>query len=193
MTAFWKRYPNPFSTHVLTEDVVERKICGNQLLTKKLICKTSSFPKWADSFVGKFHEVYLIEESILDIKAKTLQTYTRNISLQNVMKTDEKCVYSASAGNQEATLCQREACFDSKICGFGGMIASYGLQKYIKNIIRTSNGYNYVLTSLFGSKTPDAKLKRSGKTDTSSNRKTKITGNYGSHAIQRPVLHAVQS
>ena len=150
VTAFWKRYPNPFSTHVLTEDVVERYRKGNQLISKRLICKTSKFPKWAEKFVGKFHDVYLVEESVVDLESKRFTTYTRNISLQNVMATEEKCVYSQNEGNQEVTVCHREAWFDSQICGFGGMIASYGLKSYKKNIVKTSNGYNFVLEALFG-------------------------------------------
>ena len=35
VTAFWRRYPNPFSTHVLTEDVLERYREGNQLISKR--------------------------------------------------------------------------------------------------------------------------------------------------------------
>ena len=204
VSAFWRRYPNPFSTHVLTEDVVDRKVCGNQLITKRLICKTSSFPKWAESFVGKFHEIYLIEESILDLRSKTLVTYTRNVSLQHVMTTEEKCVYSVPTGsqetahsalarNQENTLCHRQAWFDSKITGFGGMIASYGHQRYIKNLVKTSKGYNYVLNSLFGSRTQDIKSNKSKSTETTSTPKTRQQGIYGKKTFQTPVLHAVQS
>lgn len=149
VAAFWRRYPNPFSTHVLTEDVVQRYRAGNQLITKRLICKTGKFPKWAEKFVGKFHDVYLVEESILDLDSKTFTTYTRNISLQNVLTTTERCVYSTSTGNQGATLCHRDAWFESQIHGLGGMISSYGLQSYKKNIIKTFDGYNFVLKSLF--------------------------------------------
>ena len=100
--------------------------------------------------MGKFHDVYLVEESCVDLNTKTFTTYTRNISLQNVMKTDEKCVYSQNSEKQEVTLCHRDAWFDSQILGFGGMIASYGLQSYKKNIVKTSNGFNYVLEAIFG-------------------------------------------
>ena len=150
VTAFWRRYPNPFSTHVLTEDVIERYRDGNQLISKRLICKTSRFPKWAEKFVGKFHDVYLVEESCVDLNTKTFTTYTRNLSLQNVMKTDEKCVYSQVTGNQDITLCHRDASFDSQILGFGGMIASYGLQSYKKNIVKTSKGFDFILGAIFG-------------------------------------------
>lgn len=181
VTAFWKRYPNPFSTHVLTEDVVDRRVSGNQLITKRLICKTSSLPGWAEKITGKINEVYLIEESVLDLDSKTFTTNTRNISLQNVMTTVENCVYSTSTGNQTVTQCHRNAWFDSKVYGFGGMIASYGLQSYKKNIVKTTNGYTYVLNSMFG-ENKDIKLKNSETNETGGSQKAK-KGIYGKEAL----------
>uniref|UniRef100_A0A672H344 PRELI/MSF1 domain-containing protein n=1 Tax=Salarias fasciatus TaxID=181472 RepID=A0A672H344_SALFA len=52
VSAFWQRYPNPFSTHVLTEDVVYRE--------------TNRLPRWGERFFpsGMARSVYIIEDSI---------------------------------------------------------------------------------------------------------------------------------
>ncbi len=83
---FWRRYPNPYSLHVLTEDTVERQIRPDgKLYTKRLLTKTNKLPKWAEKIFRHVKKVCIIEESIVDMKGKTLTTYTRNIGLNNIM------------------------------------------------------------------------------------------------------------
>ena len=84
---FWVKYPNPFSKHVLSEDVISRHITDNNILvTKRLLVKERTFhlPKWANSFVSLKH-VYVVEESHCDPVKKTLTSYTRNFSLTSMM------------------------------------------------------------------------------------------------------------
>ncbi|VDL85239.1 unnamed protein product [Nippostrongylus brasiliensis] len=38
-SVFWDRYPNSFAKHIVSEDVLERKITENTIVTKKLIVK----------------------------------------------------------------------------------------------------------------------------------------------------------
>lgn len=43
--AFWQRYPNPYSKHVLTEDIVHREVTPDQkLLSRRLLTKTNRMP-----------------------------------------------------------------------------------------------------------------------------------------------------
>ncbi|EPQ14680.1 PRELI domain-containing protein 1, mitochondrial [Myotis brandtii] len=47
--AFWQPCPNPYSTHVLTEDIVHREVTPDQkLLYRRLLTKTSRMPCWAE-------------------------------------------------------------------------------------------------------------------------------------------------
>lgn len=150
VTAFWKRYPNPYSKHVISEDVVERKVVGDKLLTKRLICKTNSLPKWGERFVhGLNRYVYVVEESILDLETKTLTTYTRNIGMQRIMSIDEKCSYTKHLEVQEWSTCQRQAWINSELYGFSRVISSFGLQRFRKNVNKAVAGFNYVLCKLY--------------------------------------------
>lgn len=83
--AFWRRYPNPFSAHVLTEDTVCREVRSDgKLHSKRILTKTNRVPKWGQHiFKAKF--VCIVEESIVDPKNKTLVTYTRNIGFNTIM------------------------------------------------------------------------------------------------------------
>lgn len=85
MQGFWRRYPNPYSSHVLTEDTIEREIRQDgKLYSKRLLTKTNKLPRWGERFF-KANSVCIIEESLIDLKTKTLETYTRNIGFNKIM------------------------------------------------------------------------------------------------------------
>lgn len=85
LQGFWKRYPNPYSSHVLSEDVIEREIrADGRLYTKRVLTKTNRVPKWGERFFkAKF--VCIIEESLVDPKSKTLTTHTHNVGFSKIM------------------------------------------------------------------------------------------------------------
>lgn len=87
--AFWCRYPNPYSTHVLSEDTLFREMRGNQLYSRRLLTKTNRLPRWGERFV-KTSQVSIVEESYINPANKTIVTYTRNIGFTRIMvgKTD---------------------------------------------------------------------------------------------------------
>ena len=84
---FWVKYPNPFSNHVLTEDVYCRFVTEKGvLITKKLLQKKSNLhiPKWGEKFIN-IKNGYVVEESHCDPKAQILTSYTKNISLTSLL------------------------------------------------------------------------------------------------------------
>uniref|UniRef100_A0AAQ5YMJ1 PRELI/MSF1 domain-containing protein n=1 Tax=Amphiprion ocellaris TaxID=80972 RepID=A0AAQ5YMJ1_AMPOC len=88
VAAFWQRYPNPFSTHVLTEDVVYREVTAdNRLFSRRLLMKTNRLPRWAERFFpgGMSRSVYIIEDSIVDPVNRSLTTYTWNLNHTTLM------------------------------------------------------------------------------------------------------------
>lgn len=146
---FWRRYPNPNSKHVLTEDTVERNITPDgQLVTKRLLSKTNSIPKWAERFVQKA-QVNIIEESIVDPKTKTLTTFTRNLGYTKVLSVTEKVVYKESPENPGKTMVQRTAVFDSQVRGFSRAICAFGYERFKKNCSKMVGGFEYVLSGMF--------------------------------------------
>ncbi len=137
------------STHVLTEDVVQRSVdeCGN-LLTKRLISKTNRAPKWTERFLST-KCVYVIEESILDPNNKILTTYTRNIGLKNLMTIEEKVTYRSNTDNNNWTVAEREAWIDSTVFGLSSAVQRFGLERFKKNVTKACQGFNFVLENLY--------------------------------------------
>lgn len=69
---------------MLSEDTIFREVRGNKLFSKRLLTKTNRVPKWGERFIGS-PVVRIVEESVVDPKAKTLTTYTRNLGYTKVM------------------------------------------------------------------------------------------------------------
>ncbi|XP_014255464.1 protein preli-like [Cimex lectularius] len=145
---FWRRYPNPESKHVLSEDTIHREVKGNKLFTKRLLTKTNRVPKWGERFVGT-PIVKVIEESVVDPKEKVLTTYTKNLGYTKVMSVVEKVTYRVSEENPNWTIAERSAWVDSQVLGFGRAIQAFGVERLKKNCVKMVRGFNYVLSSMF--------------------------------------------
>ncbi|KAM9513340.1 PRELI domain-containing protein 1, mitochondrial-like isoform 2-T5 [Salvelinus alpinus] len=87
--AFWERYPNPYSNHVLTEDIIFRDVTpGNRLVSRRLLTKTNRAPRWMEKYlpVTMARHAYIIEDSIVDPQNRTMTTLTWNISHARMME-----------------------------------------------------------------------------------------------------------
>ncbi|EDO37602.1 predicted protein, partial [Nematostella vectensis] len=151
--AYWRRYPNPWSKHVLSEDVVSRVVEEDKLKTKRLLTKTNRLPRWGERFVNS-RVACIIEESVVDPVAKTLTTYTRNITFKTLMVVEEKCVYTVSPQNKEWTTCERQSWVTSGVYGFARAIEAFGIERYKNNVKKTSKGLEYILEKLHSPERP---------------------------------------
>jgi hypothetical protein len=95
------RYPNPFATHVLSEDTLYREFRPNGILySRRLLTKTNRIPKWGEKFIVNFTRmVPLVEESYVDRETRTIVTYTRNVGLSRFMTAVEKVKYISNPEN----------------------------------------------------------------------------------------------
>lgn len=159
--AFWLRYPNPYSTHVLSEDVISRRIENGKLYTKRLLIKTNKMPGWATRFF-KAKNVCIMEESVVDPCGHTITSYTKNINMKHLMDVEEKVIYKESENRRE-TVAERKAWIISHIYGFINMIEKLGYERFKKNTMKANLGYEHVLINLYGADIPDKKAIQSSK------------------------------
>lgn len=146
--AFWKRYPNKHSRHVLSEDVIDRRLDHGQLITRRLLVKTSSCPRWIERLM-KSKIVHILEESIVDPNKQTLTTSTRNVGMTNLMSVEEVCVYKPHPENNLWTIVERRTNFDSKLTGLSRLaILKLSFERYKYNIRRTDSGFQQVIRKL---------------------------------------------
>lgn len=86
--AFWQRYPNPYSKHVLTEDVIHREVTPDKVISRRLLTKTGIVPRWAERLfpTNVAHSAFILEDSVVDLKHKILTTFTWNINHSRLME-----------------------------------------------------------------------------------------------------------
>ncbi|KAG8439401.1 hypothetical protein GDO86_005566 [Hymenochirus boettgeri] len=155
--AFWQRYPNPYSKHVLTEDILYREVTpDHKLLTRRLLTKTNRLPRWAERFfpANVAHAVYILEDSIIDPINKTLTTFTWNVNHATVMSVEERCVYCENSENKNWTEVKREAWVSSKVFGFTRAIQEFGLARFKSNVTKTMRGFEFILAKMQGDTPP---------------------------------------
>ena len=140
---YWKRYPNPNSQHVFSEDIIDNFIDDQGCLrTKRFISKTNKLPSWGEHL---FHtrNVWLVEETIIDPKTKKMSVYTRNLNLRVFMGTTEKQTIVPENDNKTKVI--KEVWIESDIYGLRSAIKKFGIDRFKKNCDKASEGFEWVL------------------------------------------------
>ena len=81
---------------------------------------------------------------------QTLTTYTRNIGLTHIMQVEEKCVYFPDPTDPNRTMCVRQAWVTSNLMGVSRAVTKIGMDRMKSNVQKASQGFAFVLESLFG-------------------------------------------
>jgi len=146
--AFWLRYPNPFASHVLGTDVLERSVdpVTGVLRTTRIILKRGLLPKWAPKGIVKIPEAFVIEESEVDPKTHTMITRTKNLSHARVMQIEETQIFKLSPENSDWTTVRTEARIISRFgWGLTQKIEGFGAKRFADNTAKARQGMSHVL------------------------------------------------
>ncbi|CAG8533365.1 13020_t:CDS:2 [Ambispora leptoticha] len=144
--AFWMRYPNPFASHVLSVDVIDRHVdpTSGMLRTTRLILKKGKVPSWGIGLI-RTPEAYILEESIVDPHTKTMVTRTKNITHVRKMQVEEWQTFRVDSHNNECTKVKTEARIISKFGWLSERIEGFGLKKFTDNTVKSRMGMAHVL------------------------------------------------
>ncbi|KAM4612099.1 PRELI domain-containing protein 1, mitochondrial-like isoform 1-T3 [Polymixia lowei] len=157
LSAFWQRYPNPYSSHVLTEDVLYREITSsNHLLSRRLLTKTNRLPRWAECVFPAHmaRAVYILEDSIIDPHTHTLITKTWNLNHTTLMTVVERCMFEEDSGQPSWTRLRREAWVSSGVYGLTRPIQEFGLARLRSNQAKSMKGLEYALSRIQSEASP---------------------------------------
>ncbi|KAF4630148.1 hypothetical protein G7Y89_g7997 [Cudoniella acicularis] len=101
--AYFLRYPNPYSTHVLSTDVISRTIdAAGRLQTIRIHRKSSRLPSAVlkllpksvlGSVSGGKSESYILETSTIDVKEGWMRTESKNLDWTGILSVVEKQEY----------------------------------------------------------------------------------------------------
>jgi len=149
--AFWLRYPNPYSRHVVAADVIDRyvDITTGCLHTTRLVLKRGILPSWARKFFN-VSEAYILEDTVIDPKARVMRTLTRNITHSHIMQILEmQNITPATQGFGSMTMVKTEARVKSGLgWGLKGRVEGFGARRFADQAARSREGMKYVLERL---------------------------------------------
>lgn len=100
--AYFLRYPNPYSRHVLSSDVIDRYIdpATQRLHTTRLHLKKSKVPAGILKLLprglagpGGSSQSYILEKSTIDLKEGWMETESRNMEWTGILSVVERQTY----------------------------------------------------------------------------------------------------
>ena len=104
--AYFLRYPNPYATHVVSTDVIDRHLDPEtrQLTTIRLHLKKSKvpspvlkiLPKGILGSGGDSGRSFVLEKSVVDTKEGWMRTETRNLEWTGILSVIERQTYQRS-------------------------------------------------------------------------------------------------
>jgi hypothetical protein len=112
--AYFLRYPNPYSTHVLSTDVIERSFdpITQRLYSTRLHLKRSKLPAGILKLIPRSilgssartgdSQSYILERSIVDIREGWMKTESRNLEWTGVLSVIERQTYTPGSVEQHA-------------------------------------------------------------------------------------------
>ena len=159
--AFFLRYPNPLATHVLSVDVLDRKVEQRTkndmpkpvLCTTRLILKQGSLPSWAPKGIIKNTQSWVLEESEVDLSAqdkdspRTMSIWTQNLDHTTVMTVTERMRFTETPKD---TICHTRGDIRSfvSLAVLRWRIEKFGFKRYIAHHATAREGLTWAIQHL---------------------------------------------
>lgn len=113
--AYFLRYPNPYSTHVLSTDTISRHFDpeAQRLHTTRLHVKRSRLPpallailpaSVTNSKDGRSTQSYILEQTVVDVRTGVMCTESRNLEFTGVLTAREMQIFSSPGADVAAFL-----------------------------------------------------------------------------------------
>ncbi|KAJ3414910.1 hypothetical protein HDV05_005859 [Chytridiales sp. JEL 0842] len=150
--AIWQKYPNPFASHVLAADVIDRTVdpVTGVITTTRLFLKKGKTPSWGRSILPK-SEAYILETSTLDPLTRTFTTTTKNLShtkLMLVVETQTIQPHPEDVEGRTEIKTSAEIVSNTGWVPIRQRIEGFGLKRLKDNTFKSSRGLLHVLERL---------------------------------------------
>ncbi|AOW03147.1 PRELI-like family-domain-containing protein [Yarrowia lipolytica] len=146
--AFFNRYPNPYASHVLAADTIERYVdTDGNLHTTRLILKQGRLPRFVKPFLKHISESWIIEKSVVDPKQMEMETWSSNLEHRYILKVEERTTYRREGAG---TWSQNQVSFVSNFAGWGvkDRIEKWSLDRFGENTAKSRQGMAFVMDLL---------------------------------------------
>ncbi|KAI0980878.1 hypothetical protein GJ496_001742 [Pomphorhynchus laevis] len=158
--AYWQKYPNTYSKHVISEDTLSKQISdsGSKLKVRRAMQKIGHVPTWAERFISNGSKGFVIEDIVVNTKSKTMTIITQNLSFRNIMIVEERCEYKPVVDHSnpdvnsciQETLCTKTAKIKAMVShGIGFALERLGIGRYSKYSERATQGLLQAATRMY--------------------------------------------
>jgi len=133
--ASWLKYPNSSRPDVLAVDLIKKDFDAETgiLYTTRLLTVKSAVPSWLEKIIGVSPYAYCIEEACIDPKNNRMVLKARNLSFDNLMRSEETCVYTPHPQNTQWTLFSQTAKITAFPFGLKSKIEDFCIQHFKQN------------------------------------------------------------
>jgi len=146
--AFFIRYPNPYASHVVSCDVINRSFTSSGTLkTTRLLLKRGVLPHWFPTGIVSRAESWVVEESEVDIDGRTVRCVTKNLDHVKVMQVVESTTLRQADDGKTLQTTNAEV-ISQFGWGLTKRIEKYGVYKFKKNVEKSRQGISLVLSLL---------------------------------------------
>ncbi|CCE63787.1 hypothetical protein TPHA_0F03060 [Tetrapisispora phaffii CBS 4417] len=147
--AFFNRYPNPYASHVLSIDTLERRIDSDgNLHTVRLIKKKGKLPRWVRPLLNNISDSWIVEFSVVDPRLNILKTYTKNLDHTRIIKVEEFTDYQYDKANEYTSVNSMVKFSSGFRLGIKNKIENWSLNKFNENIINSRRGMSFVMKKI---------------------------------------------
>eukprot|EP01121_Diplochlamys_sp_Union-15-3_P020324 TRINITY_DN7906_c0_g1_i1.p1 TRINITY_DN7906_c0_g1~~TRINITY_DN7906_c0_g1_i1.p1 ORF type:complete len:212 (-),score=37.18 TRINITY_DN7906_c0_g1_i1:71-706(-) len=132
--ASWKKYPSERRPDILSIDLINKEFDpeAQVLRTTRLVTLKSTAPSWLQPILGG-HLGWFLEEAIIDMKAKKMVMYSKNLSFKSIFTLEEGCTYEQNKENPFWTDFRQTATASAHVWGVAGAMEDVAFSKFTLN------------------------------------------------------------
>lgn len=147
-TAYYNRYPNPYTKHVQSMDMLDCHVDSHGCLwTTRMMKKTGRLPKFIKPLLGNSLSSWVIEKSVINPETQTMWSYTANLDHRRFIKVEEYVKYRVVDGDNDKTTVKSKVIFSSNLFGLKQRVEQWSHNKFTQNIKNSRAGMMYVMNS----------------------------------------------
>jgi hypothetical protein len=133
-SAFWRKYPNDFQSHVQEVDTYNRSIDANgNLIVDRVVCHAQkSIPSFLTS-IGVPNIMYGLERTIVNPQKKEMIVKSINIGGSSIQSVEETCIYRQDKEDPTRTQFIQKATLTASVPLIYHKIEGYSLSRFHVN------------------------------------------------------------
>ena len=142
--ANFKKYPNSYSEHVLSCDVLNRSLKNGLLYTDRLLVLKQPLPAILQRITKAPTVTYFLERSVLDPHSQVMESKTYSLSQRELFQAEEICVFE---NDETGTMFTQKANF-KVFSMFSNLIENEALKRFNSNREKGLKGLMSVVESI---------------------------------------------